>query len=609
MRGVSSTYVEWQAADDTSSRRVAGDMTEINESLLKEATEGDAQGMVRLARENPAALLGITEQGNTCLHIASICGHRDFCTKVLEQASLLLLPPASSPPSLLSATNVDGETPLLAAVKSGRVSIARDLLEAHLTHRLDDDAILAQDKDGCNVLHHAIRNKHVDLALQLIDQQPALSGYENSCNESPMFVAVLRGFDRVYLKLLDTEHSVYNGAMGYNALHAAVKYGHQDFVEKLAKQRPMLAKELARQEDMNKDTPMHLAAHFNRFKILEVMLECDRSLGYAISTNSYPLLFIAACRGHVEFARELLKHCPDAPYCNNTGRTCLHQAVYYNRMNFVKFVLEKHSVLRKLVNMQDNKGDSALHLAVEKCNPKMVRALLGHPDIDITAINKYGCAAIWELFLTADNYAKTINWNNILFDILDADRRAETDIYNLHEDIKNRVIDASRNDVKSLTKTYMGNTSLVAILIATITFAAAFTLPGGYSNSPKTEGLPVMATNRAFQAFLIFDTLGMCSALAVAFICIIARWMDFEFLLHYRSLTKKLMWFAYMATTQAFATGLYTVLAPRVLWLAITICLLSVSLPILLTLFGEWPIMKLKHRYRKPFNSSFVAMV
>ena len=112
-----------------------------------------------------------------------------------------------------------------------------------------------------------------------------------------------------------------------------------------------------------------------------------------------------------------------------------------------------------------------------------------------------------------------------------------------------------------------------------------------------------------FQAFLIFDTLGMCSSLAVAFICVVAKWMDFEFLLRYRSLTKKLMWFAYMATIVAFATGLYTVLSPRVQWLAVAICVLSVSLPILITLIAEWPILLLRFQYRKPFSGNFIDMV
>jgi len=83
------------------------------------------------------------------------------------------------------------------------------------------------------------------------------------------------------------------------------------------------------------------------------MLEFDRSLGYQISTDGIPLLHTAAERGHVTVARALLEHCPDAPYCNNKGRTCLHIAVEEDQIKFVEFILEKNSKLGKLVNMLD----------------------------------------------------------------------------------------------------------------------------------------------------------------------------------------------------------------------------------------------------------------
>lgn len=189
------------------------------ERSLKAAIEGKFQEMERLVAEDKSDVLlcGTTEEGNTCLHIASLCDHRDFCSKVLMQ---------NSASSLLSITNKDGETPLLIAVRSGRVPLALDLLEQYRRHKLNED-LLKQDKHGCNVLHHAIRNNHEDLALQLIDQQPALSESRNNRQESPMFIAVLKGFKRVYTKLLSHEKSEYTGAFGYNALHAAVKYGEQ----------------------------------------------------------------------------------------------------------------------------------------------------------------------------------------------------------------------------------------------------------------------------------------------------------------------------------------------------------------------------------------------
>ena len=180
--------------------------------------------------------------------------------------------------------------------------------------------------------------------------------------------------------------------------------------------------------------------------------------------------------------------------------------------------------------------------------------------------------------------------------MLNADPQAATNIYNLRRQAHAEVTKRTRKDIKSLTQTYTGNTSVVAILIATITFAAAFTLPGGYITDAGNEGLPIMARKIAFKAFLISNALAMCSSLADAFICVIARWEDLEFLLYYRSFTKKLMWFAFMATTTAFATGLYTVLAPQLPWLAVAICIVTSLLPILTKLLGEWPILRLRFR-------------
>jgi hypothetical protein len=193
--------------------------------------------------------------------------------------------------------------------------------------------------------------------------------------------------------------------------------------------------------------------------------------------------------------------------------------------------------------------------------------------------------------------------------MLKADPEAANDTYNLHKQTKDRVTSESRKDIKILTQTYTSNTSLVAILFATITFSAAFTLPGGYSDDAGSEGLPFIARKTAFQAFLISDSLAMFSSLAVAFISIIARWEDFEFLLYYRSFTRKLMWVGYIATTIAFATGLYTVLDPHLLWLAITICFMSVLLPILTRLLGEWPVWKLRIHLGKTFKSELLDMV
>lgn len=71
--------------------------------------------------------------------------------------------------------------------------------------------------------------------------------------------------------------------------------------------------------------------------------------------------------------------------------------------------------------------------------------------------------------------------NEVSMRTLEADPQNAPSIHNLREAIKDNITEASKKKAYKLTETYTGNTSLVAILLATITFAAAFTLPGGNS--------------------------------------------------------------------------------------------------------------------------------
>jgi hypothetical protein len=68
--------------------------------------------------------------------------------------------------------------------------------------------------------------------------------------------------------------------------------------------------------------------------------------------------------------------------------------------------------------------------------------------------------------------------NEVSMLMLKGDTERKVAIYNLHEEIKDKIIHNSRKDVKSLTEMYTRNTSVVAILMASITFAAALTVSG-----------------------------------------------------------------------------------------------------------------------------------
>ncbi|KAJ1274500.1 hypothetical protein BS78_05G066600 [Paspalum vaginatum] len=346
----------------------------MDPQLLKAATSGDSESLHGMASQHPGVLHGRTPAGNTCLHIASAHGHLEFCKQVLELNQ-----------SLLTAVNADNETPLVIAVKNGHASLASVLLALWRCQRqlTDASAILQKDKNGCNALHHAIRGGHEKLALELIAIEVALSSDVNNKEESPMFIAAVKNLTDVIKKLLENPDSPHGGPCSQNALHAAVRKGNPDIARLIMETRP----QLAREENADKSSPMHQAIHDKKIDIVTVLLEHDPSLGYLLCSKSdAPPLNSAAAVGDVDIARELLKHCPDTPYCDKSGFTCLHEAVSNGHTGFVEFLLRSKQ-LSPLVNMQDHEGRTALHIAAEKRNSKIIPALLLHQGIDITLPN------------------------------------------------------------------------------------------------------------------------------------------------------------------------------------------------------------------------------
>jgi hypothetical protein len=125
---------------------------------------------------------------------------------------------------------------------------------------------------------------------------------------------------------------------------------------------------------------------------------------------------------------------------------------------------------------------------------------------------------------------------------------------------------------------------VVAALIATVTFAAAFTLPGGYKSD---RGTAILAKKAAFIVFVISDTISMVLSILAVFIhFLISLIHGFEMVKDKdigEHTTDILFWVATLFTMIgmgtmiiAFITGTYAVLEPS-LWLAISTCVIGLS--------------------------------
>ncbi|KAJ4767640.1 ankyrin repeat family protein [Rhynchospora pubera] len=375
-------------------------------------------------------------------------------------------------PSLLSHTNTDGETPLITAIMAANHKLASYMLTFASDQMYTlNEMLLKIDKNKDNALHHAIRNSFEELAVQLLDKEPGLSKQANKTGESPMHMSARKGYSEVVKRLLQIPDSIDCGPRGSSALHAAAKAGY---------------------------------------------------------TGHTPFL-LAAEKGFVPIAKVIISFCLESAYINNNrSENALHLAIRLCKQDFVDFIL-KTPQLHRLINQVGGNCDLPLHHAARGCNPNILRSLLSHKRQDFTAPNYENFNAV-DIVCKQDEFVKTLQWNEVFSLLSHAIPSAWWQVTGDEAKKKGLEYEVAKKALQKQTS----NTPVVAALLATITFAAAFTLPGGLSTDPSDIGLPTFARKAAFQAFLIFDTIAMCSSLAVAFLSILTPWYwDFEFLVNY----------------------------------------------------------------------------
>ncbi|KAA8525049.1 hypothetical protein F0562_011457 [Nyssa sinensis] len=122
---------------------------------------------------------------------------------------------------------------------------------------------------------------------------------------------------------------------------------------------------------------------------------------------------------------------------------------------------------------------------------------------------------------------------------------------------------------------------LVATLVATVTFTAGFSIPGGYKNSEPDQGIATMLQKVKFQEFVICDSIAMYSSIIVAVTLIWAQLGDLSSMHVALKVALPLLGIALAMMSIAFMAGVYLVVS-KLSWLATLVTFMGANFVITL---------------------------
>ncbi|KAE8652658.1 ankyrin repeat-containing protein NPR4 isoform X2 [Cucumis sativus] len=440
------------------------------------------------------------------------------------------------PPSWISKEITSkGNTALHIAAAAKHISFVEKLIKLYSHHQLD---LARPNGAGCTALSYAAVSGVVSIAEAMVLQNNILPDIPDHKGRIPVLKAVIyKRKDMAFYLYHQTNFEGLENNQQFDLLLATIDSDYYDIALDILNKKPTLAKESVEETG---ETALHLLARkanaigFNRIYKTAVMQTLahqvvDRLWNFFIGNLSTlemnedflktlsVLLKDAARVGNVEFLIILIRSYPDLIWISDeNNKSIFHVAVENRQENVFSLINNIGGVKDFLVDGYNEENScNILHLAGKLASPYHLNRVSG----------------------TALQMQRELQWfkevEKIVTPFHHEMRMKEN--YGDHDyptprELLTKEHEKLRKDGEGWIKTMAGSCMLVATLVDTVVFAAAFTVPGG--NNDK-NGIPILRKDKKFELFIIADFVAMVMSTTsiLTFLSIlISRYAEEDFL-------------------------------------------------------------------------------
>ena len=337
--------------------------TEADLALYLAVQQSDATKVkAALAKRGSVHFRQTQDNGNTSLHAAAISGNVDIFRLLLKAGSFE------------TQKNEKGNTPLHLAAKHGSVRVAAHLVEERHVN------INELNSFGSSPLHLAARAGKVDCVQYLLSNDAKTDLHEHYSGGTALHGAAVEGRTTVVQLLIsaDTAQSFQLvDAEGETALMHGARKGFANVCKILILNsiKEKLHYRLLSAQNNAGETLLHIIAKYGNMNVFQVFMSSING------TDGYPP------QGKLtkEEKKELLNK-----VTTDEKRTAFQYASWFSHQDLA-IALANNGASVKLT---DRSGRTALHLASEKGNEKLVQQLLTKAKMDVDFRDHEGSTAL-----------------------------------------------------------------------------------------------------------------------------------------------------------------------------------------------------------------------